>query len=134
MMTRNHSRQRDAIISFLSTRNDHPTAELVYDNVRMIYPRISLGTVYRNLNLLAELGEIKRLRTKDSKDHFDADLSNHYHFICDKCFCVSDIFIDLTESLTKEAKKQTNAEITQHEVFYYGICEKCKSNSAAAPE
>lgn len=125
-MALNHSRQREAIINFLSTRNDHPTAEVVYDNVRMIYPRISLGTVYRNLNLLAEMGEIKRLRTKDSKDHFDADLSTHYHFICDKCYSVSDIFIDLTRKLTEEAIKQTNADITQHEVFYYGICKDCK--------
>lgn len=125
-MTLNRSKQRDAIIAFLATRKDHPTAEVVYDNVRETFPNISLGTVYRNLTLLADLGEIRRLRTRDSKDHFDADLSPHYHFICNECFSVSDIFIDKTTELVKTANEVTMNQITDHEVFYYGICKDCQ--------
>ena len=125
-MTLNRSKQRDAIIAFLATRKDHPTAEVVYDNVRETFPNISLGTVYRNLTLLADLGEIRRLRTRDSKDHFDADLSSHYHFICNECFSVSDIFIDKTTELVKAANEVTMNQITDHEVFYYGICKDCQ--------
>ena len=67
-----YSRQREAIKSFLMTRKDHPTADVVYHSLRADFPNISLGTVYRNLTLLADLGEIARLRLGDGVDHFDA--------------------------------------------------------------
>ena len=87
----NYSRQREEIVQFLRTRKDHPTAEVVYENVRMVYPKISLGTVYRNLTLLSETGEILRLRLGDGVDHFDADTSEHYHVICSGCGSVVDL-------------------------------------------
>ena len=74
------SRQRAAILSFLQSRKDHPSAELVYAYVKKDYPRISLGTVYRNLNQLAEAGVISKLQF----DHFDYDTSPHQHFVCTK--------------------------------------------------
>ena len=61
MATLKYSRQRESIKEFLRTRTDHPTADVVYENMKLIYPNISLGTVYRNLSLLADLGEIKKL-------------------------------------------------------------------------
>lgn len=61
MATLKYSRQRESIKEFLQTRTDHPTADVVYENMKLIYPNISLGTVYRNLSLLADLGEIKKL-------------------------------------------------------------------------
>ena len=85
------SRQREAIKSFLKTRKDHPTAETVYKNVRKEYPNISLGTVYRNLTLLSEKREINKLTFNDGADHFDADTSRHYHFICTRCKAVMDL-------------------------------------------
>ena len=70
-----YSRQREAIKSFLMTRKDHPTADVVYHSLRADFPNISLGTVYRNLTLLADLGEIARLRLGDGVDHFQPSLS-----------------------------------------------------------
>lgn len=61
MATLKYSRQRESIKEFLRNRTDHPTADVVYENMKLIYPNISLGTVYRNLSLLADLGEIKKL-------------------------------------------------------------------------
>ena len=87
----NYSRQREEIVHFLKTRKDHPTAEVVYENVRMVYPKISLGTVYRNLTLLSDTGEILRLRLGDGVDHFDADTSEHYHVLCNGCGIVEDL-------------------------------------------
>lgn len=124
-MALNHSRQRDAIMDFLSHRKDHPTAEVIYDNVKKAYPRISLGTVYRNLTLLADNGVIRRLRTRDSKDHFDADLSPHYHFMCNGCGCISDIFLNHTKELETAANELAPGTITGHEVFFYGTCTAC---------
>ena len=65
-----YSRQRESIKEFLMTRNDHPTADVVYENMKLIYPKISLGTVYRNLSLLADIGEIKKLASFNGADHF----------------------------------------------------------------
>ena len=71
MATLKYSRQRESIKEFLRTRTDHPTADVVYENMKLIYPNISLGTVYRNLSLLADLGEIKKLSSFAGADHFD---------------------------------------------------------------
>ena len=77
-----YSKQREAIKNFLVTRYDHPTAETVYLNIRKEFPNISLGTVYRNLNLLAEIGEIQKLSSGIGPDRFDGNPAPHYHFIC----------------------------------------------------
>ena len=80
MKTLKYSRQRESIKASLMSRKDHPTADAVYASIREEFPNISLGTVYRNLNLLVELGEVQKLTFGDGKDHFDADTSLHYHF------------------------------------------------------
>ena len=85
MAARKHSRQRDSIKEFLMTREDHPTADVIYRNVRQRSPSISLGTIYRNLTLLAQDGEISRLNLGDGVDRFDGDTSPHYHLLCEKC-------------------------------------------------
>ena len=71
MATLKYSRQRESIKEFLMTRKDHPTADVVYENMKKIYPNISLGTVYRNLSLLSEIGEIQKLSNFGGADHFD---------------------------------------------------------------
>lgn len=74
-----HSRQRDAILTFLISRKDHPTAEVVYENVRREFPKISLGTVYRNLTLLVDMGHAVKVPCDDGSVHFDGNVSPHYH-------------------------------------------------------
>ena len=99
MSTLKYSRQRESIKVCLRGRKDHPTADMLYTDVRKEFPNISLGTVYRNLSLLSELGEIKRLTTGDGPDRFDGDTSTHHHFICRKCHCVTDLTMrDISES------------------------------------
>ena len=86
-----HSKQRDCIHAFLMTRQDHPTAETVYMNIRRDFPKISLATVYRNLSLLADMGEIQKISTPDGPDRFDARTEPHVHFSCDCCGSVIDL-------------------------------------------
>ena len=81
-MALKYSRQREVIKENLMHREDHPTADMVYMDVRETFPNISLGTVYRNLQLLTDLGEIQKLNIGDGVDHFDAKTFPHYHFIC----------------------------------------------------
>lgn len=74
-----YSRQREAIKASLMNRCDHPTADALYASIREEFPNISLGTVYRNLNLLVETGEIRKLSCGSGADHYDGDVSPHYH-------------------------------------------------------
>ena len=76
MKTLKYSRQRESIKACLMSRKDHPTADALYTSIREQFPNISLGTVYRNLNLLVELGEIRKLSCGDGTDHFDYDTSH----------------------------------------------------------
>ena len=124
-VTLRHSKQRDVIMEFLSTRKDHPTADVVYMNVRKEFPNISLGTVYRNLTLLAELGEIQRLRLGDGMDHFDADTSPHYHFVCSECGSVIDLEMQSIESITELAGAAFDGKIAGHVTYFYGLCGNC---------
>ncbi len=124
-MSLKHSRQRDSIIEFLSTRKDHPTADTVYMNVRQSFPNISLGTVYRNLTLLADMGEILRIRVGDGVDHFDYDTSPHYHFVCRECGSVLDLDMEVTKEEDQAAQKNFEGEIEGHMTYFYGRCPNC---------
>lgn len=124
-MALKHSKQRDMIKAFLLERKDHPTADVVYMNVRQQNPNISLGTVYRNLTLLADIGEIQRLRLGDGVDHFDADISPHYHFVCRECGNVIDLEMKSIESITKVANEAFDGIIAGHVTYFYGTCGNC---------
>ena len=119
------SRQGEAIKKQLMQRNDHPTADMVYTDIRKEYPNISLGTVYRNLALLSELGEIKRLVTGDGPDRFDADTSPHNHFICRKCHAVLDMDMEDISEIKERAEQNFHGVIESYSVNFYGICEHC---------
>ena len=106
MKTLKHSRHREAIVRFLMTRKDHPTAEVIYNNIKQEYPKISLGTVYRNLSLLAEIGEIQKITCGDSSDHFDANINPHPHFVCKECFRIIDLEMDNLNFLNTLAEKK----------------------------
>ena len=88
-----HSRQRDAIKTFLMSRKDHPTADVVYTFVKNDFPSISLGTVYRNLSFLVEHGEAVTVPCEDGFVHYDANTKPHLHFQCRRCKCLIDIKI-----------------------------------------
>lgn len=122
-----YSRQREAIKNFLMTRKDHPTAETVYCNVREIYPNISLGTVYRNLTLLSDMGEIQKLHLEDGIDHFDADTHPHNHFLCTECGTVLDInySFDHDSDIDQAANSGFDGKITGHITYFQGICPNC---------
>lgn len=127
-MALKYSRQREIIKDFLMTRHDHPTADVVYMNVRQIYPNISLGTVYRNLTLLADIGEIRRLRVGDGVDHFDADTSSHYHFICNQCGAVIDLDMENIDGIRDIANRNFDGCVQGYIAYFYGICPDCKKS------
>jgi Fur family peroxide stress response transcriptional regulator len=128
MAVRKYSRQRQSIKEYLMTQTTHPTADDVYRNVKEIYPNISLGTVYRNLSLLTELGEIQKLSGLDGADHYDGRIIPHCHFICRKCGRVEDLDIHMDQTLLAKAEASGIGKITGYSANFYGICKACMQN------
>lgn len=130
MKTLKYSRQRESIKNCLMSRCDHPTADVLYMDIRNEFPNISLGTVYRNLNLLVELGEIQKLASGNGADHFDADTTTHYHFVCKSCWEISDLPMHTIDGIESEAAKYAQGAVDSHNIMFYGTCSEClKKNS-----
>ena len=121
-----YSHQREAIVDYLKSTKSHPTAETVYENIRLIIPNISLGTVYRNLNQLADCGRILRLSCDGKNVHYDGFTHPHCHFLCEVCGSVLDMDMDFPSELINKAKKSSENTIKDVSIVYSGVCEACK--------
>lgn len=124
-----YSRQRESIKEFLAARTDHPTADTVYTNLRKTFPNISLGTVYRNLSLLSDMGEIIKISTGDGADRFDGRTAPHNHFVCRQCHRVIDLYMENIDSIMDVAGKNFAGSIDHYVVNFYGVCGDCITKS-----
>ncbi len=127
-----YSRQRDSIRNYLMGRTDHPTAEMIYTALRAEDPRLSLGTVYRNLSLLVQMGEIRRITPEDGPDYYDGNLSPHCHFICRSCRKVTDLYIDGLDDYLTGISSQIHGRVDETQFHFYGICEECQNRTHPA--
>ncbi len=127
-MSLKFSRQRESIRGNLMNRTDHPTADMIYSDIRRIYPNISLGTVYRNLALLHEQGEIGKITTTDGILHYDGNINAHDHFICKRCGRITDLEPAGAENLKLQASRDFPGRIDECEITYYGTCADCTQN------
>lgn len=121
----NYSRQRESILRYLRTTDCHPTAETVYQKIQSENPQISLGTVYRNLTLLAELGQILKITAFDGPDRYDGNITPHYHFMCRECGCVMDLAMDSLAHIDLLAAHNFDGTIEGHTAHFYGKCPQC---------
>jgi Fur family ferric uptake transcriptional regulator len=117
--------QRQIILEELGKVTSHPTANEVYDMVRRRLPRIGLGTVYRNLELMADIGIILKLEVGGTQKRFDATVEPHYHIRCSACGKVDDINIAVQEQINQVAEKASNYKILGHHIEFSGICQSC---------
>ena len=124
--TLKYSRQREELYKILSSVKTHPTADWLYSELRKVIPNVSLGTVYRNLNLLQEAGLIQKIEVGTPTDHFDANADNHYHFVCKKCEKVQDVDMPLISELDEKAKSCVDGTIERHSLLFYGVCRECQ--------
>jgi Fur family ferric uptake transcriptional regulator len=120
--------QRQIILEELAKVTSHPTANEVYDMVRRRLPRIGLGTVYRNLELMAESGLILKLEVGGTQKRFDATISPHYHIRCIECGKVDDIEIPVQHHINDTATKACEYQILGHHIEFSGICNDCTMN------
>lgn len=119
------SRQREAILKCVLSHHDHPTADMIYMEVRNTFPNISLGTVYRNLSLLTKIGKIKKISCEDRTDRFDGNSQPHSHFICDSCGCLLDLSYYPNSSLYSEINQSFQGQITECDLIFRGLCKNC---------
>ena len=118
--------QRQIILEELSKVKTHPTASELYDMVRKRLPRIGLGTVYRNLELMADSGMILKIEVGGTQKRFDATTDEHYHIRCSCCGKVDDIDVPVVNELVAQAAASSAYRIQGHHVEFTGICSDCQ--------
>ena len=123
---RRMTKQRKKILEVLKSTNCHPTADWIYEQVKEEIPNISLGTVYRNLNVLKEMGKIMELNYGSDHSRFDGIPENHYHFRCTECGKVMDLDFDVQEELEAKAAAEIDGTIDYHRTEFFGYCDECK--------
>jgi Fe2+ or Zn2+ uptake regulation protein len=119
------TKQRQLILDVLRGTDGHPTADTIYEQVRKMMPHISLGTIYRNLRVLIENGEIQELNYGSSHSRFDGNPSDHYHFVCRKCRAVTDLDLPLQQEINALADAAVKGRVDSHRLEIYGQCENC---------
>jgi Fe2+ or Zn2+ uptake regulation protein len=130
-MRRRHTRQREVILDIVRSTMDHPTAEWVYKQARRHLPRISVATVYRNLNELASEGSIRELHAEGGSARFDGNTGQHYHIRCVSCGRIRDLPISVDREVEEKASRAINYRILGHHVEVLGVCPGCEP--AAGP-
>ncbi len=120
-----YSRQRELILKEIKNTNMHPTAEGIYTKLKKTNPSLSLGTVYRNLNLFLQEGIIDKLVICNGPDRFDADTFPHSHLFCEQCGRVLDIDEAYLDDINSMVEEKTKHKIHSHSIVFQGICEEC---------
>ena len=129
-----NTEQRRVILEELTRVTTHPTAQEIYDMVRKRLPRISLGTVYRNLEILSQTGKIKAIEFAGTEKRFDGRTDDHYHVRCVRCGRLSDVPIHTIPQIDEALKGLTDYEILGHRLEFIGVCTKCNNEIKGARE
>ncbi len=126
---RKHSRKRAAILECIRQTKCHPTAEWVYQQLKLQIPDLSLGTVYRNIAMFKEEGTIQSIGVVRGLERYDYNVAPHTHFVCTSCGQVLDLEgVTLPEDVLAQAA--LNGEITGYQLQFTGICHNCKHTNA----
>ncbi len=123
------SKQRDRILEMLRSTGSHPTASWLYDRLKREFPDLSMGTVYRNLNILIEQGLVHKIDFGSTFDRYDANIHPHYHFICEQCGSIIDLNIPMDEELNKKVEESTSLKTLRHRIEFFGLCDRCSAEN-----
>ena len=119
-------RKRDAILAYLRSTDQHPSAETVYANLKTQIPDLSLGTVYRNIALFKQQGLIVSLGTVKGVERYDGNIDPHVHFVCTECGAVSDLHaLHVPEELNTAAAREAGAMVDHCHLTFHGRCHEC---------
>ena len=122
-----NSAVRNSIYEYLCGTNEHPSAEMIYNDLKGDNPNLSLGTVYRNLKQLEELGQIIRVTNVNNHERYDANCEDHVHFVCERCGRVIDIMDADVHKAMAALNIPNGAKIKRLQIVIEGTCEDCSS-------
>lgn len=120
--------QRLAVYNILKDNYEHPNAEAIYNKLAPTYPTISLATVYKSLELFAELGLIQVINVGENSFRYDYNALSHPHVVCIHCHKVEDLENDIFNDLSTKVSTMVNYQITKQQLCFYGICSTCSAN------
>lgn len=126
---RKYSRKREAIYNAICSSHSHPAAGTIYAQLKPEFPDLSLGTVYRNLSLFVNEGTIRCVCVVDGNERFDGDTSDHPHFVCNCCGCVSDLADDRLLMDTAAVESRNGITVSRIDLVFYGVCADCTNRT-----
>ncbi len=121
------TKQRLVILEEIRKVSSHPTADEVHALVRKKLPKISLGTIYRNLELMAGQNQILRLDGTGNQRRYDGNTDDHFHLRCVQCGQVKDLLIDYPQEMEKKVALETDYELLSCRLEFVGLCPRCKT-------
>jgi len=123
--------QRQAILTFLLESMSHPSADEIYRSLEPNFPNMSVATVYNNLKVFVEAGLVRELTYGDGASRFDADMSDHYHVICDKCGTIVDFEHPPLTHIEQKVEEHTGFAVKGHRMEIYGTCPDCLAKKSS---
>jgi Fe2+ or Zn2+ uptake regulation protein len=123
------SSQRKLVRQIVETANDHPSAQTVFERARKRMPSISLGTVYRNLQLLVEEALLVERRVGHRPARYEANRLQHYHVCCLQCGALEDLSVAYQKVLDRRIQKMVRYRLLEHRLEFFGICPQCQSGA-----
>lgn len=121
-----YSKQRENIKKGLTAYCIHPSAEELYMHLKPSNPNLSLATVYRNLNQLADMGEVKKIEGLSGQVHYDHNICEHFHIICVKCGKIMDLPKEAATNLSKVLESQKEFDVLGYDIIVKGLCSDCR--------
>ena len=132
MFTKRNTIQRSLVLEAVNKLKCHATADEIYQEVTREHPNISKGTVYRNLNQLSDIGEIRKIETPGGADRFDHRCHDHYHVKCLRCGRVFDVDMEYITGLEGKIRDAHGFEFSGHDLMFRGICPECQKQAPSS--
>ena len=133
-MAKRNTIQRSLVLEAVNKLHCHATADEVYEVISKEHPTISKATIYRNLNVLSELGEIRRLEIPGSADRYDHISRDHCHVKCKVCGRVFDVDMDFVGGLERGIRDTHGFDFTGYDILFHGVCPECKTKKGHTEE
>lgn len=129
-----NTKQRTKILELLQATKSHPTANWLYDKMRVEYPSISLGTIYRNLGVLEKMGMLQKITNGATFDRYDANIAPHIHYYCENCNNLYDLDDSIVEEKLTDVIDSINYNVDSYSLICYGECEKCSKTLSSTKQ
>jgi len=127
---RHRTRQRERILEFLRASGEHPTAAQTHQALLRELPNLSLGTVYRNLEVLVSEGVVEEVPAAGGT-RYDGNPKPHHHFICERCGAIDDLHLVAPRSLAQKLRRARGRRASRIKIDFFGLCEACESHAGA---